>query len=93
MSGGHYDYVQFRMDAVAEELAITIRNNNVPDEWGYATKFSPETIKVIQDALQAVKRAACYVHHVDLLVSGDTGEDTFHADIVKELAKMEEIPE
>jgi hypothetical protein len=33
MSGGHFDYNQYVMHQIADDIEQLIHNNNVPDEW------------------------------------------------------------
>ena len=73
MSGGHFDYAQFRFGDVALEIDELIRHN---DKRG-TEKFSDETIEEFKNAAMIVKLAQIYVHRIDWLVSGDDGEETF----------------
>lgn len=78
MSGGHFNYDQYRIFQMAEDIDTLVRNNGTPDEYGYAHNYTPETLKKFQEAVDALKLAHAMVQRVDWLVSGDDGEDSFH---------------
>ena len=68
MSGGEFDYIQFRLDETAERL----------EELAFEFKCDGRTIDRINKAAIIVRRAAKAIHMVDWLVSGDDSEETFH---------------
>ena len=59
MSGGRFDYVQYRFTQIADEIERAIENNNVPnDEWSSgANDFSDETLAEFRTAIDLLKRA------------------------------------
>ena len=78
MSGGHFDYQQYRLEQIADEIGQLIYGNDVEDEWGYKAGFSPQTLDKLMETIHWLKRTAEMVQRVDWLVSGDDGEDAFH---------------
>jgi len=78
MSGGHFEYKQYEINGIAEEIETLIQNNNKPDEWGYSANFTRETLDKFAEAIKHVRLASAMVHRIDWLVSGDDGEDSFH---------------
>jgi hypothetical protein len=81
MSGGHWDGRQFAMTMIADDLdhVVETNDNDTLDEWGNRqgkgySKRTLDRIKKTALALRALERA---VHHIDYLLSGDHGEDTF----------------
>ena len=81
MSGGHWDGRQFCMNMIADDLEDLVEKNDddTLDDWGNrkGKGYSPKTLERIKKtalALRALERA---VHHIDYLLSGDHGEDTF----------------
>lgn len=78
MSGGHFEYKQYEMSRVADEIETLIQNNNKQDEWGYTTNFNTETPDKFAEAVKQMRLASAMVHRIDWLVSGDDGEDSFH---------------
>lgn len=94
MSGGHFDYAQHRITAVADEIADMIQHNGQtidldhysgPTPYTYP-EFEPQTLRKFQQALTTLREASIMVQRIDWLVSGDDGEDTFHRRWNQELA-------
>ena len=77
MSGGHFDYIQFRLTDFAEEVRVCAFRGR--DE------YSPETLARFEECAQTVKRAGDMLQRVDWLVSGDDGEESFHKRWEKEV--------
>lgn len=82
MSGGHFEYKQFMLEDVADEIDEMIINNGSDelDAWGYKAhaNYSAETIEEFKKAVHHIRMAKLYMHRIDWLVSGDDGEDAFH---------------
>jgi hypothetical protein len=94
MSGGHYDYAQYRINEIADAIQRVIETNNSDelDEYGYTIghQFSPETIEEFKKGLAILQQAFVYAHRMDWLLSGDDGEDSFHKRLAHDLAKIKE---
>lgn len=94
MSGGHFDYNQYRIDQIAEDIAQIIRNNKNEelDEWGSKKGyfFPDEVIEEFKKAVQILDTAYVYVQRIDYLLSGDDGEDSFHSRLKDELNSLKE---
>ena len=73
MSGGHFDYKQYRIEDIAEEIDNLIASN---DE--RSREYKPETIERFRQTAHVLRQAAEMAQRVDLLVSFDDGEDCFH---------------
>lgn len=78
MSGGHFDYVQYKIGQAADEVEQEILNNSVKDEWGYSNDYSEETLAKFKECQKTLQKAAAMLQRVDWLISGDDGEETFH---------------
>jgi hypothetical protein len=93
MSGGHFNYAQFRLRDISEEIEELVKNNDYPDqnEWGedIGNHFSEETIKEFREAVRLLKKAEIYSQRIDWLVSGDDSEDNFHRRLKADLEEME----
>lgn len=81
MSGGHYDYDQFRLDNIADTIESDIENNNKTwnDGWGEQSGYGMPSdviarMTIIKNELHKLSRL---VHAADWLYSGDTGVETF----------------
>jgi hypothetical protein len=92
MSGGHFNYKQYEIGYIADEIEHLIETNNSEekDEWGdrKGYGFTPETISRFEMAVLYLKLAQIYVQRIDWLVSADDGEDSFHARLERELIDL-----
>jgi Na+/phosphate symporter len=84
VSGGHFDYNQFNIESVADEIDSLVEKNAAGQY-----QFSDETIEKFRQAEKLVRRAAAMVQRIDWLVSDDDGEDTFHARWKEDMAALE----
>jgi len=88
MSGGHFDYNQYRIYQIADEVEQLILTNRstLTDAYGQpkGSNYSAETIDEFHRALYFLHMAAVYTHRIDWLVSDDDGEDSFHARLEKD---------
>lgn len=92
MSGGHFDYQQYRISQIADEIKLLIENNNSePNEWGKPVQqnYSPEVIDLFKDAVVCLRKAFIYAQRIDWLVSGDDGEKSFLIRLNEELHEIE----
>jgi hypothetical protein len=94
MSGGHFNYQQYQITNIADEVEQLIDDNNSDelDEYGYkkGCNFLPETIEEFKIGLEYLRKAQIYAHRIDWLVSGDDGEDTFHKRLQDDLKELED---
>jgi hypothetical protein len=89
MSGGHFDYIQYRIDQAADEVEQYIRKceSTETDEYGYKPEYTTETIAKFRECESTLRRAAAMLQRVDWLASGDDGEDCFHKRWEEEVPK------
>ena len=82
MSGGHFNYKQYELGHMADEIEQLILDNGSEevDEYGdrKSYDYSPETIEAFNYARIALLHVQIYVQRIDWLVSGDDGEDSLH---------------
>ena len=89
MSGGHFQYKQYELGHMADEIEQIILDNDSEevneygDTKGYG--YSPDTIAKFEVARRAILCAQIYVQRIDWLVSGDDGEDSFHSRLKQDL--------
>jgi len=90
MSGGEFDYVQYRIEQAADELESYIRRceSEEVDEYGYKPGYKEETLAKFRECEQTLRRSAVMLHRVDWLASGDDGEEDFHRRWAEDLAKL-----
>jgi len=81
VSGGHFDYQQYRFEEIETEIDRLIATNDstIKDEYGdeIGRHYPQEVIDKFKETRDAVRFAQEMVQKVDLLVSGDTGVDSF----------------
>ena len=89
MSGGHFQYKQWEIGHIADEVEQLIIDNDSDElnEYGdiKGYHFSNETIDEFKKALKILRQAHIYTQRLDWLVSGDDGEDSFHRRLKDEL--------
>jgi hypothetical protein len=78
MSGGHFDYKQYQIGDIADDIEALIEDNLHKDEYGYCRNYSAETLDRFVEAVKALRIAEAYATRVDWLVSGDDNEEDFH---------------
>lgn len=81
MSGGFFDYQQYHIQDIAEDIDKLIASNDdqTKDEWG-ETKgrgYPPEIIERFKETSHTLKQAGEMAQRVDWLVSDDDGEESF----------------
>jgi hypothetical protein len=92
MSGGHFDYDQYRIGHIAAEIEHEIFHNlsTEKDEFGFSKGnfYTDATIAEFKNALTILRQAEVYAQRIDWLLSGDDGEDTFHRRLKADLEKL-----
>lgn len=94
MSGGHFQYKQWEIGNIADEVEQIILDNDSEerDQWGdrKGWHYTPETIAKFKAGLEILRCAHVYAQRIDWLVSGDDGEDSFHRRLKHDLEKLHE---
>lgn len=95
MSGGHFEYKQYTLGAIAEDIDRLINKalnylDNPPKEDDYERcyQYRQETIDKFTQTRDALIEAAKMVQRVDWLVSGDDSEDSFHKRWQEEIKEL-----
>ena len=92
MSGGHFDYGQYTINEIADNIQTVIDQNNdtTPDEFGYprGRQYRPEVIAKLNEAVKHLRIAYVYAQRVDWLLSGDDGEESFLQHLEEELKEV-----
>ena len=82
MSGGHFDYDQYRISRIADDIQQLIDSNDDESLNDFGEKrgrgYTPETIARFKVAVFTLHKAQIMAQRVDWLVSGDDGEESFH---------------
>lgn len=101
MSGGHWDYLQYRLTEVIEDLDRLIQCNGgenaereeTPFEPRFSEDyytFSPEVISEFKRGLDIIAKAQVYMQRMDWLLSGDDGEESFLKRLSEDLTKLKQ---
>lgn len=89
MSGGEFQYNQYKLIQIADDIEQIIIDNDSTELNAYGDKkgsfYSDETINEFKTAVNLLRQAYVYVQRIDWLVSCDDGEDTFHQRLKDEL--------
>lgn len=92
MSGGAWDYKQYELGYIADEIEQLIRTNDSTEknEWGneIGYHYDDKTIEEFKRAVTLIRQAQVYAQRIDWLVSGDDGEDTFHERLREDLSRL-----
>jgi hypothetical protein len=92
MSGGHFEYKQYQIGSIADDIEQLIIDNDSDelDDYGYrkGCHFTKETVEEFKQALSVLRKAHIYAQCIDWLVSGDDGEDSFHRRLKNDLEKL-----
>ena len=81
MSGGTFDYIQFRLDDVIERIKEEINEN--------PQNFSDETINEFEHLVCVIKAARIGIHRVDYLLAYDDDGASFHKRLEEDLNNLE----
>jgi hypothetical protein len=84
MSGGHFDYNQYRIQDIIEKLESHL-NGAEP----FYEDYSQETLDEFKKGLDILKKAYVYSQRIDWLLSADDGESNFHERLKEELDALE----
>lgn len=80
MSGGAFNYLQFQVEDIADEINEVIRDNDSTEKDNFGGEvghhYPPEVIEKLKEAADTICKAAKMAHRVDWLLSDD-GEESF----------------
>lgn len=90
MSGGHFDYSEYRLDNIITELQEIIEGDRATLCYSdQPVCYSPETIASFKQAIQSIKIAKIMIGRISNLLEGDDGEENYHIRLKEELSKVE----
>ena len=87
MSGGHFEYNQYRIDDIADKLRITIAKCRQKKE--YYECYSNEFIDIMVDAYNKSRELAVIIGRIDWVLSGDDGEDDYQKSLEEDMIRIE----
>lgn len=91
MSGGFFDYKQYQIDQIAEDVEHELRkkypfkNEYSPDN-NY--QYPPEVRRELENGLEILRIAAVYAQRIDWFLSGDDGEESFLKRLNEDLEEL-----
>jgi len=77
MSGGYFDYDQYRLESMASEIDELIASNDSQDPNGRG--YPVDIIEKFNETRKALRLAAAMTQRVDWLVSCDDGVESFRS--------------
>lgn len=84
MSGGHFEYQQFYLQRIADNIEQAILED---ERDTYDEKYSPETIEVMKGTISLLNMCYTLVQRIDWFLSGDDTEEGFHKRLKQQLMK------
>ena len=92
MSGGAFNYGQFRISDIVDVIEDEIYHNESIEEYEWGSRrgkhFNEDTIAEFKKGVELLKMAQIYAHRIDWLISADDGENTFHERLKKDLETL-----
>jgi hypothetical protein len=82
MSGGRFDYDQYKIGQIAEDIQEIIER--FPEEL-YHYKYPDNVIEKFKEAVDILKKAEIYAERIDWLLSGDDSEESFFKRLEEDL--------
>ena len=96
MSGGKFNYDQYKIKQIAYDIEQVIIDNDSDErnQWGdtKGRHYPPDVIEQLRRAVHILRAAAIYAHRVDWLLSGDDGEACFLKRLQSDLDQLERNP-
>ena len=78
MSGEHFDNISSHLESFIEQLSSELKDHAIPNEYGDTPyDYSPEVLQVVGDVLSKTSYLKKLIREVELLYSGDNGEESF----------------
>lgn len=89
MSGGHFDYNQYRIGQIADDIQLLIDGNDSTELNQYGDRigrgYPREVVDRFRKAVKLLRTAQVYAQRIDWLVSGDDGPESFLRRLEEEL--------
>lgn len=93
MSGGHFNYDQYKIGYIVDEIEQTIGcyERDETDDYGgkWRDRYTPEEIAKFKEACYFLEKAQIYAQRIDWLISADDGTDSFFRRLEQELNELE----
>ena len=74
MSGGTFDYAQYRIEDIAVEIEECMYSKSEDYAW---IKDNPQIFARFERAVKVLRHAAAMAQRIDWLLAGDDGDESF----------------
>ena len=100
MSGGYFDYKEWNIDQIANDVEAYINkcDRKEKKDWGYEDESgkcipyvyeeSEEVLNEFRKGLKILRQAFVYAQRIDYLLSRDDGEESFLKKLKKDLEEL-----
>lgn len=88
MSGGHFDYKQYHIDCIIEQLEQDLDKITNTEEDSFYKEIPEDIVKKFKVGLDVLKAAKIYAQRIDYYMSGDDGEECFRRRLDEELREL-----
>ena len=85
MSGGFFDYKEFHIQYIADELEAAIASQKIMLRDNVPGHYSKEMIEEMERVLKRLKEDYVLIHHLDYLLDGDIDENDYFERVKKDL--------
>ena len=89
MSGGHFNYDQYKVSQIADQIDDLIFHNGSKELDSYGElryrEYQPDIVEAFMVAANKLREAYVYAQRIDWLVCGDDGDDSFRSRIASDL--------
>jgi hypothetical protein len=85
MSGGHFDYKQYEISYITEEIERVLSYESENGEY----ELTPKVVEEFKKAIKILKMASVYTQRIEWLLSGDDSEKTFFQRLEEELKEID----
>jgi hypothetical protein len=93
MSGGYFDYDQYKIANIASTIDDLIFHNGSEEKDSYGDNryrsYPEDMIEEFKKAVNILREAEVYVQRIDWLVSDDDGEESFRSRLKSDLGKLD----
>jgi len=75
MSGGQFEYQQYRLTDIADEMKELLKYNGKPDEDDYVRNLHPNEVILMEQLIPELETMYDKIHDLDWSLSGDTSPE------------------
>ena len=91
MSGGAFDYQNYRLDDISQEIQHRLAHRKKKDEDGWTYNLDPQAATRLRFLQKILKILSDTLYSADYLLCGDYGTDEFVKDFDRDLKKIKKL--